>query len=68
VVPQVAACAFGAVAPSPATRRDATSAAKASRLMAARREADARGASLRLLRCGFGTFTFDLQDDVTLKL
>jgi hypothetical protein len=42
VVPQVAADALGAVAPKPATRTDTTSAAKASRLTAARPEAGAR--------------------------
>src|SRR6201985_3251007 len=46
VVPQVAAAALGAVAPSPATRTDTTSAAKASRLTAARREAGACRARL----------------------
>src|SRR6185437_9958198 len=47
VVPQVAAAALGAVAPSPATRTDTTSAATASRLTAARREAGADLARLR---------------------
>ena len=37
VVPQVAAAALGAAAPSPATRTDTISAAHASRLRAARR-------------------------------
>jgi len=46
VVPQVAADALGAVAPKPATRTDTTSAAKASRLTAARPKRVARLLSL----------------------
>src|ERR1700757_1312551 len=69
VVPQVAAAALGAVAPSPETRTDTTSAAKASRLTAARREAGARLARLRCgLRSGFRAFILDLRVGVTIKL
>src|SRR5579871_3707093 len=46
VVPQVAADALGAAAPMAATRSDRTSAAKASRLTAARPEAGSRLLSL----------------------
>ena len=63
VVPQVAADALGAVVPTPATRTETTSAAKASRLTAARRRET--GARLERLRCDlrikFRTFTFDLR-------
>src|SRR5580692_106766 len=47
VVPQVAAAALGAVTPIPETRTDTTSAAKATRLTAARREAGPRPPRLR---------------------
>src|ERR1700730_14552928 len=58
VVPQVAAAALGAVAPIPATRKDRTRAARASRVRAVRREPGARPARLRrVLRSGFGAFT-----------
>src|SRR5258707_858683 len=61
VVPQVAAAALGAVAPTAATRTDTTSAARASRLTAARREAGAVLGRLRCaLRIGFHAFTCDL--------
>jgi hypothetical protein len=69
VVPQVAAAALGAVAPIPETRTDTTSAAKANRLTAARREAGARLARLRCgLRSRFRAFTLDLRVGVTLKM
>src|ERR1700704_503581 len=68
VVPQVAAAAFGAVAPIPETRKDTNRAAKASRVTAVRREPGARPARLRcVFRSGFGAFTLDLRIGVTLK-
>src|SRR5487761_87977 len=69
VVPQVAAAALSAVAPIPETRRDTTSAAKASRLTAARRALGARLARFRcVLRSGFRAFTLDLRIGVTLNV
>src|SRR5580692_7656111 len=47
VVPQVAAAALGAATPIPETRTDTTSAAKATRLTTARREAGPRPPRLR---------------------
>ena len=57
VVPQVAAAALGAVAPIPATRKDRTRAARASRVRAVRREPGAQRRLRRVLRSGFGAFT-----------
>jgi hypothetical protein len=62
VVPQVAADALGSAMPTPATRADTTSAAIASRLTAARREAGARLARLRCdLLTRFRMLTVDLR-------
>src|SRR5947207_2769372 len=58
-VPQVAAEALGAVAPRPVTSTDTRSAAKASRLTAARREVGTR--LLKLLRNRFLVFTSSLR-------
>jgi len=67
VVPQVAAAALGAAAPIPATRADTTSAAKASRLTAARREVGAvLGRPRCALRTGFHAFTYDLPREKVL--
>src|ERR1700750_453222 len=73
VVPQVAAAALGAVPPSPETRTDTTSAAKASRLTAARREAGAGRARPRcILRSRCRGFTWPSRTSamarVTIKL
>src|ERR1700743_717949 len=68
VVPQVAADALGAVAPTPAPSKDTPRGAMPSRLPAVRRATGTRPARLRcVLRSGFRRFTLDLQIGVTLK-